>query len=148
MNAGLSPEEQARVVAEATAWLGTPFHKDARLRGVGVDCANLLAAVYEAVGLVPPIAIPPAPHGWHLHSADERYLRGLQRWADRAVAPWEPGDLVVFRGGRWPSAGHGGIYVGDDLIVHAVEGAGVERWPLSRSILQSSLDSVWRLRRV
>ena len=36
---------RAAVVAEAIAWLGTPYHHRARIKGVGVDCAQLALGV-------------------------------------------------------------------------------------------------------
>jgi hypothetical protein len=33
-------------VQEALTWLGIPYHHHARVKGVGVDCAQLLCAVY------------------------------------------------------------------------------------------------------
>lgn len=143
--AGLTAEQQARVVAAAWSWRGTPFHDHARAKGVGVDCGNLLIAVYLEAGVLreAPQYAPPPP-GWHLHHADERYLRLIACYCQRARPPWAPGDVLVFRGRRWPSAGHAGVYVGDGLLVHAVRGGGVEAWPLSSSLLATTLDSGWR----
>lgn len=39
-------------VAEAMTWLGTPYHHQGRVKGVGVDCATLLCEVYKEVGLM------------------------------------------------------------------------------------------------
>lgn len=44
----------ADVVQAARAWLGTPYHHQARLRGVGVDCLGLLIGVCRELGLVHP----------------------------------------------------------------------------------------------
>jgi cell wall-associated NlpC family hydrolase len=41
------------VVACARSWLGTPFHHQARLRSVGVDCAGLVIGVARELGFVP-----------------------------------------------------------------------------------------------
>ena len=40
------------IVAEALSWEGTPYHHHGRIKGVGVDCAMILAEVYHAVGLL------------------------------------------------------------------------------------------------
>lgn len=34
-------EQRAAVAQEALAWLGTPYHHHARIKGVGVDCAQI-----------------------------------------------------------------------------------------------------------
>jgi hypothetical protein len=71
------------IVTEARAWMGTPYHHHARIKGVGVDCAQLLCEVYEAVGLVPHIDTGHYPHDWHLHRGEELFME----WLDRVGAP-------------------------------------------------------------
>jgi cell wall-associated NlpC family hydrolase len=44
--------KRADVVAEARQWRRTPYMHQARMRGVGVDCAGLVVGVARAVGLV------------------------------------------------------------------------------------------------
>ena len=44
--------QRAAVVAAARAWIGTPYHHMADIKGVGVDCAMLLVRVYCDLGLV------------------------------------------------------------------------------------------------
>ena len=54
----------ARVVAAARSWLGTPYHDQASLRGVGCDCLGLARGVWrDVVGTVPQ-AIPPYSRDW------------------------------------------------------------------------------------
>lgn len=83
------------VVAAARAWLGTPFHHQARLKGVGVDCAGLLIGVGRELGIfaaefdVPPYL--PTPDGHSLLAACDRYMDGIDRDAMR------PGDVLVMR---------------------------------------------------
>lgn len=43
---------RAAVVAEARTWIGTPYHHQARVKGVGVDCAGVLIGVARALGIV------------------------------------------------------------------------------------------------
>lgn len=40
-----------RVVAAARNWLGTPFHHQGRLKGVGVDCAGVVVGVAKELDL-------------------------------------------------------------------------------------------------
>jgi len=42
------------IVTEARSWLGTPFHHQARVKGVGVDCVGLVIGVARNLGLVDP----------------------------------------------------------------------------------------------
>ena len=40
------------IVAAARSWLGTPFHHQGRVKGVGVDCAGLILGVAAELGIV------------------------------------------------------------------------------------------------
>lgn len=47
---------RAAIVAEARAWLGTPYRHQASLKGVGADCLGLVRGVWRAV-------VGPEPEG-------------------------------------------------------------------------------------
>jgi NlpC/P60 family putative phage cell wall peptidase len=112
------------VVASARAWIGTPYHNCADVRGVGVDCAMLLVRVFVDLGLVAPFDPRPYAPDWHLHRGEERYL-GLLLARAHAVATALPGDVILFRYGRCYS--HGGIVARADplTIIHAFHPAGI-----------------------
>jgi cell wall-associated NlpC family hydrolase len=116
-------EQRMAVVAEARAWLGTPYHHAARVKGAGVDCAMLPAAVYRAAGLIPEFAVVHYPPDWHLHRDAERYLDIVARHATEIAAPTGPGDFVLYRWGR--CFAHGAIVIAWPHIVHAVIHVGV-----------------------
>jgi len=107
------------VVVEAMEWIGTPFHHAARLKGVGVDCANLLIGVFTAVGLVPDVTLDHYPPDWHMHRDEARFLAILRQYADPLPegSPIEPGDIAMFTYGR--HAAHGAIVVGWPVVCHA-----------------------------
>lgn len=114
------------IVREALSWVGTRFHHGARLKGVGVDCAQLLIAVYSALALVPPIEPGFYSPDWFLHSDAPSPLTA---WIEKFCAPLkcpDVGDVVAFRYGRVTS--HAAIVLewGDaGRVVHAFRGAGV-----------------------
>ncbi len=118
-------EQRAAVVAEAMRWIGTPYHHAAKLFGVGVDCATLIAAVYENVGLIEPVDIPPYSPQWHLHRKIEKYKDAVLLRA-RAIPEADalPGDVVLYRWGHVKA--HGGIIGarGWPFIIHAYSRAG------------------------
>lgn len=114
---------RSSVVAEARRWLGTPYHHHGRVIGAGVDCAQILCAVYEACGLVPHVDPGAYARDWHMHKSDELYLGWLQRVGAIEVEHGLPGDVAVFRFGRTWS--HGGIVVEDKTVLHAYVGRGV-----------------------
>lgn len=109
-------ETRDAIVAEAQSWLQTTWHHEARMKGIGVDCAQFLIAVYSAVGLVPAFDTGHYPPDWHLHRTEQRFLDALLQYAD-PVAEGLPGDIAMFSYGR--HAAHGSIVVEWPLIVHA-----------------------------
>ena len=136
--------KRAEIAAQAQAWLGTPYHHHARLQGVGVDCAQLLCAVYEACGVAPHVE-PEYPHDWHLHRGEELYIAWLERCGAREVqTPARVGDVLLFRFGRTWS--HGGIVVdAPGLVVHAYLGRGVIATRLGEAPLDGRAPRCWSL---
>ena len=115
-------EQRRAVVAEALSWVGTPYHHAARVKGAGADCGLLLAAVYEAAGVLPRVDPGAYPHDWMLHRDEERYLELVQAHAREIEGPPQPGDTAVWRFGRTYS--HGALVLEWPQIVHAFLPAG------------------------
>ncbi|MEA4835374.1 MAG: hydrolase [Anaeromusa sp.] len=113
------------VVAEAKAWLNTPYHSGARLKGVGVDCGQLLIGVYENAGFLQQGECEPGAYAfdWHLHRSEEKYLSWVQKYCDLIDGDPLPGDIAVFQFGRCIS--HAGIVIAWPVIIHAYVGMGV-----------------------
>ncbi len=116
--------ERMAVVSAARAWIGTPYHHAADVKGVGVDCAMLLVRVYCDLGLTEPFDPRPYTRDWFLHRDEERYLGFLLARSVQVGTPG-PGDVFLFRIGR--CFAHGGIVVRDDplTVVHAFAPAAV-----------------------
>lgn len=126
----------ADIVRLATGWLGTPYHHQASLKGVGCDCLGLVRGVYaEAYGL--PAAEPPA------YSRDLAEATGVETLLEAAREHLVPlkseltdaGDVLVFRLRSTAMAKHCGIVTevlfassgvpGSIRMIHAFEGAAV-----------------------
>lgn len=129
------------VVTEAMSWLGTPYHHHARIKGVGVDCAQLLCAVFEAVGLVQPVDTGFYPVDWHLHHSEELFSGQLAKYAKQTDAAYAPGDVALWKFGRCFS--HGSIYVGDGLFVHSYLRLGVIESRADEEPLQGRESQHW-----
>ena len=102
----MTPADRATVCTIAQSWLGTPWRHAARVCGAGVDCAQLLIAVYSAAGLIAPFDPPAYAIDHMLHSGDplfERLCSQLGREVDTPSA----GDVVLWEFGR--SFSHGGV---------------------------------------
>jgi NlpC/P60 family putative phage cell wall peptidase len=111
------------VIAEATSWIGTPFHHAARVKGAGVDCLMLLAEVYERACVAPHVEPPFYVPDWHMHRDAERYREGLLAYARPVDGPPLPGDIALFRFGRTFS--HGTIVTEWPRLIHAYWAIGV-----------------------
>ena len=114
--------EREAVIAAARRWIGTRWEHRARVRGSGVDCGQLLAAVYEEAGVIQAVDPGEYPPDWHLHRGEERFLELVELHAARREGDPVPGDILLFRYGRTVS--HGGISLGGGQLIHAFIGAG------------------------
>lgn len=117
-------QERERVVEIARSWIGTRYHHRGRIKGAGVDCAQLLIEVYAEAGLIERFDTGEYPMDWALHRDEERFIGWLARYAVQTPCAL-PGDVLVFRYGRTFS--HGAIVVSDTLMIHSMIGRGVEQ---------------------
>lgn len=125
--------DRGQEIAEASlGWLGTPHINGARAKGHGVDCGMLLIASLEDAGAIIHGAIPITPYSneWHLHRSEEWFLHYVQTYCDK-VERMQAGDFLLYQFGRCIS--HGGVYVGNDMVCHAV---------VDQGVILSSLDDV------
>lgn len=113
----MTPAQRTAVVAEARTWLRTPYHHRARLKQVGVDCAMLLAEVYERAGVTPHVEVGEYPPDWFMHRSEERFREWVLRCGGERVEVPEPGDVALYQFGRCFS--HGAVVVEWPLIIHA-----------------------------
>jgi len=88
------------VVAEARAWVGTPYQHQQRLRGVAVDCVGLVIGVARALGLCAPVfdfsGYGATPDGRSLLAECDAHMDRV------ALADIAPGHIVVLRYERDP----------------------------------------------
>lgn len=144
------------IVAAARSWLGTPYHHQASLKGVGSDCLGLIRGIWRELYGPEPEAMPPYTRDWGNATGSETLIaaacRHLVRLEDIGTAG--PGDVLVFRMRDEGVAKHAGIIVAlpahqrsataslferggllerdGGRIVHAQEGLGVIETELGR----------------
>jgi len=101
---------RADIVALARGWLGTPYHHQASLKGVGCDCLGLIRGVYAEACGQPAETPPPYSRDWAEASGRETMIEAAGRHL-RAVSPAdaEPGDVLIFRLRPGAMAKHAGI---------------------------------------
>ncbi len=119
------------IVAEARRWLGTPYHHQASLRGVGADCLGLVRGVWRALHGADAEDVPAYSRDWAEATGAETMLAAARRHLreiDRATAT--RGDVVIFRYRPRAAAKHVGILTDTARMIHAIEGAAVGEVPL------------------
>lgn len=130
---------QARVLALAQEWIGTPYRHQASCKGVGCDCLGLVRGIWrELYGTEPETPLPYAPD-WAEHGREDRLLQAAFRHFGKPLSAEDalPGDLLLFRWQAHMPAKHLAIFDGPDHFIHAYEQAAVVR---------SALVPFWRRR--
>jgi len=127
---------RATIVAEARAWIGTPYRHQGSLKAVGCDCLGLLIGVWREVfedgrrDAAPPV--PPYTPDWAEATRRETLVEGLREYLTE-IDPEQTreGDVVLFRWRAHLPAKHAGIIVAPGRMVHAQEKAVVSEVALS-----------------
>ena len=138
MRQSLSGADPALVVATARSWLGTPYHDQASLRGVGCDCLGLARGVWREVVGNEPFPIPPYSRDWGETGPHEVLAEGAASMLI-PIAPTDvgPGALILFRMTPRAIAKHVGILTEPDRFIHSYERLGV---------IEEVLTPAWRRR--
>jgi NlpC/P60 family putative phage cell wall peptidase len=114
------------IVAEARAWIGTPYRHQASLKGIGSDCLGLVRGVWRNVLGAEP-ELPPA------YTPDWAEATGAETLADAAARHLtlvdlnavKPGDILLFRWRAALPAKHAAILATPNRMVHAHDGHAV-----------------------
>lgn len=131
------------IVAAARVWIGTPYHHQASLRGVGCDCLGLIRGLWRELEGPEPEALPAYARDWGDATGAELLMqagcRHLSRLDDATMAV--PGDVLVFRM-QAGVAKHAGVLSAASRstperefqarFIHAREEIGVVEVPLTR----------------
>ncbi len=119
------------VVAEARSWLGTPFHHQGRLKGIGGDCIGLVIGVANALNISDYniTNYSRLPNGDLLKGLLELHLDKV------AIADRQIGDIGLFKFEREPQ--HVGVF-SDIGIIH--------NYQQVKQCVEHGFDSVWQQR--
>lgn len=124
------------VVTLARGWIGTPYLHQASTCGVGADCLGLIRGLWRSLYGDEPEEPPAYTPDWGEVGGQELLLSGALRHLGPVSrqAPWQPGQVLLFRMRPGAVAKHLGILaeVGDrPSFVHAYSRHGVVESPLS-----------------
>ena len=145
-------EKYRRVLA---TWEGTPYRYGVMVKGRGADCATFLAGTYIDLGIVEKFPVPYTSKDWHIHG-DNLFLERLKWFREKVHPPYKItaapsqktivfGDWLAFRLCPKRYTNHSAIALGQDEIIHCVEGRGVVVEPISK--IRKNLGLVYRLYR-
>ncbi|WP_135505088.1 peptidase [Roseovarius aestuariivivens] len=130
-----------RAVAEARAWIGTPYRHQASCRGAGTDCLGLLRGVWRALYGAEPEVVPAYSMDWSEPARDEALWRAARRHLlPRPLNSDSSGDVLLFRmrdGGVAKHLGLSGAVGPSATFIHAYSG---------HAVLESPLSAPWRRR--
>lgn len=140
-------DEGDRVVIAARGWVGTPYLHQHRLKGVGVDCGNLVIAAGLEAGVIPwteeawaPfVGYGRTPNPAHMTKAMETFLEPLMIRPMPAELP--PDGSVAWMGWRSNLPMHLAILAthgGRRTIIHAYDRA--------RKCAEHGFDQEWPAR--
>lgn len=111
-----------KIIHEAISWVGTPFIRNACIKGLGVDCALLAGGIAIELGLIQTTQLKDIPVydlEYHIHNKDEKMFDILKSFGcvQLNIQEMQPGDIMTFRYGR--SSSHLGILIDNSQFVHA-----------------------------
>ena len=121
------PLARSAIIAEARAWIGTPYRHQASLKGVGCDCLGLVRGVWRAVCGDEPEPVPAYAPGWAEATGAEQLAAAAMRHLVRLndASAFAPGDVILFRWRAGLPAKHAAIVTAPAMMVHAHDGASV-----------------------
>lgn len=133
-------DERRRVVDCAQSWLGTPFHINAAIKGVGVDCMRLIWQSFLEAGVIADPGADPWPQHdvqWSVNCHDDVLVGYVSRYAseiDRAVPL--PADILLIRRPEDFVCSHAGLVTNWPRVIHVFERVAesnslaiLRRWP-------------------
>lgn len=129
------------LVEIARTYLDTPFHHQARLKGVGIDCIGLLVCAAREAGF--------ALHDFTDYARDpdpKQLLARLAEQLDRIeVADSVPGDVLCFWVTAWNVPQHVGFKT-EHGIIHTYANIGRVVEHSYSAAWRTHTHSAWRLR--
>jgi len=128
----------AHIVKATRRWIGTPYHDQASVCGVGCDCLGLLRGVWRDVVGPEPLSVPPYSRDWGEVGPVEVLAKAARAaMQELDVAEARTGDVILFHMRSGAIAKHVGILSGGGRFVHAYERTGV---------IEENLTPAWQRR--
>lgn len=115
----------SKIIGHAREWIGTPYHHQACVKGVGCDCLGLLRGIFRdhhGVESDPEIVPPYSPDWAESNKGREDMLGAAGRHLLKVEGDPQPGDVVIFRFRPNSVAKHCAIMSYGGKMIHAHQG--------------------------
>lgn len=110
------------VVAAARRWIGTPYHHQASILGIGADCLGLIRGVWREIYGEDAESPPGYSRDWGETSGAETLINAaLRHLVTRAPGAEEIGDVLIFRMREGAVAKHAALLATPGTMIHAME---------------------------
>jgi NlpC/P60 family putative phage cell wall peptidase len=130
---GVTAHTADEVVRCVREWIGTPYHHQASVKGIGADCLGLIRGVWRDLYGSEAQAPPAYSRDWGEASGRETLLLAARRHLrEIAIESAAAGDVVVFRLRPGAMAKHAGIMASETMMIHAVENCAAAEVALGR----------------
>lgn len=134
MEATVGKISREALCAEASTWVGTPYHHLQHAKGLGADCIGLIIGIAKAVGILASHWQPWTYSAeWHVHNSEELLRGGVLQYGCTPVAVPQHGDILLFRFAH--AAAHSAILMPGNTMIHAV---------LNKQVRQEPFAAKWR----
>jgi NlpC/P60 family putative phage cell wall peptidase len=112
--------KRQEIVAITRSWIGTPYHHQESLKGIGCDCLGLLRGVWrEFYGSENPEQMPNYSPSWGDHRTDDPLMMIAKKYFVEHRGEPREGDLLLFRMRRGMAVKHCSIVSDPMHMVHA-----------------------------
>lgn len=120
------------VIELARQWLGTAYHHQASVKGVGCDCLGLVRGIWRELYGFEATQVPAYSPDWGDATNAESLLNAGRTYLDEIdIADMRAGDVFAIRWRGAQSAKHLGILTSETRFIHAYEKHGVVEATLS-----------------
>ena len=128
--------DPSKIVALARGWIGTPYHHQASVKGIGCDCLGLVRGVWRELYGYEAEKVPAYSPDWGDASNAETLLSaGRRHLAEIDIGQMQTGDVFAIRWRGAQSAKHLGILTTSTAFIHAYE---------KRGVVEVTLSPQWR----
>lgn len=112
-----------RAVEIARTWIGTPYHHQASLKGIGCDCLGLIRGIWRELYGKEPQSIPAYTPDWaEANPRETLYLAAKHHMQEIEKSDMKLGNIILFRWRNKQPAKHAAIISNNDKIIHAYDG--------------------------